>query len=42
VKELNTLFKLKGGRKTGKNLNEWIKKVIIIVRSSKDNLGELN
>jgi hypothetical protein len=42
VKELNTLFKLKGGRKTGENPDEWMRKVITTTRSIKDNLGNID
>ena len=42
VKELNVLFKLKGGRKTGENPDEWIRKMITTGRSIVDNLGEIN
>jgi hypothetical protein len=42
VKELNALFKLKGGRKTGENPDEWMRKVITTGRGIVDNLGDLN
>jgi len=42
VKELNVLFKLKGGRKTGENPDEWMRKMITTGRSIVDNLGEIN
>jgi hypothetical protein len=42
VKELNTLFKLKGGRKAGENPDEWMRKVVTTTRSIRDNLGEIN
>jgi hypothetical protein len=42
VKELNTLFKLKGGRKVGENPDEWMRKVVTTTRSIRDNLGEIN
>jgi hypothetical protein len=41
VKELNTLIKLKGGRKTGEDPDEWMRKVITTGRSIVDNLGDL-
>src|SRR6266516_2430741 len=42
VKELNTLFKLKGARKPGENPDEWMRKVITTTRNARDNLGELS
>jgi hypothetical protein len=42
VKELNTLFKLKGTRKTGENPDEWMRKVITTGRGIRDNLGDIN
>jgi hypothetical protein len=42
VKELNTLFKLKGGRKTGENPDEWMRKAITTTRGIMDNLGDIN
>jgi len=42
VKEFNALFKLKGVRKTGENLDEWMRKLVIIGRNMVDNLGDIN
>jgi hypothetical protein len=42
VKELNALFKLKGGRKTGENPDEWMRKVITTGRRIVNNLGDIN
>jgi hypothetical protein len=42
VKELNALLKLKAGRKTGKNPDEWMRKIITTGRSIVDNLGDIN
>ena len=42
VKELNALLKLKGARKPRENPDEWMRKVIAIARSIKDNLGDLS
>ena len=42
VKELNTLFKLKGGRGTGENPDEWMRKIITTGRGIVDNLGDIN
>jgi len=41
VKELNALFKLKGGRKTGENPDEWMRKIITTGRGIVDNLGDI-
>ncbi len=42
VKELNALFKLKGGRKTGENPDEWMRKMITTGRGIVDNLGNID
>jgi hypothetical protein len=42
VKELNALFKLKGGRKTGEDPDEWTRKIITTGRGIVDNLGDIN
>jgi len=42
VKELNALFKLKGGRRTGEDPDEWMRKIITTGRGIVDNLGDIN
>jgi hypothetical protein len=42
VQELNALFKFKGGRRTGENPDEWMRKVITTGRRIVDNLGDIN
>ena len=42
VKELNALFKLKGGRRTDENPDEWMRKIITTGRGIVDNLGDIN
>ena len=41
VKEIGALLKLRGARKEGENLDEWLRKVVSKAESAKENLGEL-